>query len=219
MAKRICDDPDCADRHYAHGWCAFHYRKKKKAGLITPRPPLSLEDRFWAKVNKAGPIPEGRPELGNCWDWTGRPNEEGYGSLLVGGRKGKQERAHRVGYELVVGPIPAGLVLDHLCRRTSCVRYSHLDPCTQAVNIARGKAPAALGEANRQRRERTHCKHGHEFTAANTTIRHNGCRTCKACARERAAKLRERPGYREQMAAWNRAYRRLQRTARLDQAS
>lgn len=84
-----------------------------------------LMDRFAEKVNKTE----------TCWLWTGARNAKGYGTI----RDGKRQRnAHRVAYELFVGPIPAGLVIDHLCRTRNCVRPDHLDPVTNQVNVKRG---------------------------------------------------------------------------------
>lgn len=83
--------------------------------------------------------------------------------------------AHRWAYEHFVGPIADGLVLDHLCRNTSCVNPRHLEPVTQQENVLRGSAPAAINAA------KSHCVNGHEFTAENTYLRPNGWRICRIC--------------------------------------
>lgn len=88
------------------------------------------------KVDKDGPVPDYRPDLGPCWLWTGATNSDGYGHLWVDGR---WPPAHRVAYEQLIGAIPDLLVLDHLCRVTQCVNPSHLEPVTNQVNILRGK--------------------------------------------------------------------------------
>jgi hypothetical protein len=85
----------------------------------------SVEERFWAKVNKTE----------TCWLWTGAKHEKGYGLLKVAGQ---MHRAHRFVYELLVGPIPEGLSLDHLCRVRNCVNPNHLEPVTTGENIRRG---------------------------------------------------------------------------------
>lgn len=72
-----------------------------------------------------------------CWIWVGRLNRNGYGRICLGGR---EPMAHRVSYELHVGPIPDGLVLDHLCRVRCCVNPFHLEPVTVQVNTLRGGA-------------------------------------------------------------------------------
>ena len=91
-------------------------------------------DRFWAKVDREGPD--------GCWLWLGQRNAWGYGHFrrtLVPGTY-VAVKAHRLAYELVVGPIPAGLTLDHLCGRPSCVRPDHLEPVTSAENLRRRHA-------------------------------------------------------------------------------
>lgn len=90
-------------------------------------------------------------------------------------------------YELETGPIPDGLDLDHLCRVRACVRPSHLEPVTRAVNLARGSTEQ-WGWA----RTKDQCDKGHDFTEANTYRRpdrptHRGCRICRRDARRRHA--------------------------------
>ncbi len=81
---------------------------------------------FWnAHADKIMPEPNS-----GCWFWLGALSR-GYGSL-------KNARAHRVAYEMTIGPIPEGLVIDHLCRVTSCVNPDHLEAVTQAENVRRG---------------------------------------------------------------------------------
>lgn len=119
--------------------------------------------RFWEKVDITN----------DCWIWTagrfGRNQE--YGCFyLTGGRKAVP--AHVWAYEQKIGPVPEGLVLDHLCRNKLCVRPSHLEPVTHQVNILRGEGLAA-----KQARQ-THCKHGHSLEDAFTTGNKRNCRTC-----------------------------------------
>lgn len=137
-----------------------------------------------------------------CWRWTAWVGGQGYGLIYMAGR-GSSEAvgAHRAMYEVHRGPIPEGLALDHLChnRDTSCrggktclhrrcVNPDHLEPVPSAVNTARGRA----GEINRERlSSRTHCTHGHEFTAENVRFDSRGRRACRACGRER---MRSRAG-------------------------
>ena len=109
----------------------------------------------------------------DCWEWTGYKNPHGYGIV---NRGGKMRKAHQEMYEMTKGPIPAGLEIDHLCRNTSCIRPSHLEAVTHAVNVHRGNAWAGRNI------RKTHCKHGHEFTVENTIIRRDG-RECRACKR------------------------------------
>lgn len=109
--------------------------------------------------------------VNDCWIWTGAKNAKGYGSLRVGS---KSHLAHRWAYTLLVGEIPAGLTVDHTCRVPACVNPAHLEPVTNAVNIARRFAA------------QTHCKRGHELSGANLRLnrRSNGrvSRVCGKCA-------------------------------------
>lgn len=75
--------------------------------------------------------------MGECWIWVGRMNRNGYGRLHHNGKEGM---AHRLSYEEHVGPIPEGLLLDHVCRTRCCVNPAHLDPVTHSVNTLRGEA-------------------------------------------------------------------------------
>ena len=93
----------------------------------------SLPERFRSKftVDKSG-----------CWRWDAFKDHLGYGHywLIVNGR-GRMHKAHRVAYELAVGTIPDGLVIDHLCRNRACVNPAHLEPVTQHENVSRGSIP------------------------------------------------------------------------------
>ena len=111
-----------------------------------------------------------------CWIWTAA-TAQGYGRINAGGR-GVPLQAHRVAYELLVGPIPEGLELDHLCRDRRCVNPQHLEPVTHRENLLR--APSSNG-----RKER--CKRGHEFDAENTIrrTRAEGGRECRRCKEAR----------------------------------
>lgn len=113
-----------------------------------------------------------------CWLWTGSMNGYGYGRMWV---NGKQPQAHRLVYEAYVGPIPDGLVIDHLCRVTRCVNPAHLEPVTTRENFDRGYALGAIAARTNR------CMKGHEFTADNTLIsrRSTGAtfRKCRRCRR------------------------------------
>ena len=81
-----------------------------------------------------------------CWTWIGKTYRGGYGRIS---RSGRQIAAHRAVYELLVGPIPEGLVLDHLCRNRRCVRPEHLEPVSLVENLRRGFAAALKEETVR----------------------------------------------------------------------
>lgn len=155
--------------------------------LTIEGPPRTNDERFWDRVDKAGPVPAARPDLGPCWIWTGAINRRhGYGRLTRRRVPGPSTwRAHVYAYLLSIGPVAVGLVLDHLCRVRSCVNPAHLEPVTQAVNCQRGmtgKAPGTTGERNKLK---TRCPQGHEYAGENLTVR-NGRRHCRACERERS---------------------------------
>lgn len=122
--------------------------------------------RFWAMVDKQSPT--------GCWLWTGPQDPRGYGRFWF---EQKPSRAHRRSYEWLVGPIPEGLVLDHLCRVRNCVRPDHLEPVTNRENILRGVSPTARNAV------KTHCSQGHPYDSSNTYVRPGGGRDCRACKR------------------------------------
>ena len=169
--RAACSIEGCDDISKARGLCAKHYTRWRKHG----DPSTNLRGRgegvavqFWAKVDRQGP--------GDCWPWLASRNEGGYGQFrgaLGGGM------AHRFAYEAIVGPIPEGLTLDHLCRNRACVNPAHLEPVTSRVNTLRGDGLAA------RRARQTHCKRGHEFTPENgyvyTDPKGRERRICRAC--------------------------------------
>lgn len=113
-----------------------------------------------------------------CHEWTASINNRGYGTFCAGG--GVSVVAHRWSYEHYVGPVPDGLVLDHLCRNRRCVNPAHLEPVTQQSNLLRA---VGMGQANTKK---THCPAGHPYSEENTYIppgRPN--RMCRACRREK----------------------------------
>lgn len=153
----------------------------------TTRP---VEDRFLPKVDKNGPVPAHRPDLGPCWLWTGLINADGYGAMRVGSRTDSTRRTistHRLSYELLVGAIPDGLEIDHLCRVHNCVNPTHLEPVTHAENMRRGIAciagPRAAGQ---KQRAKTHCPKGHPYSGDNVHVTPRGSRDCRSCDRDRS---------------------------------
>lgn len=116
-----------------------------------------------------------------CWVWIGS-TDSGYGQLQ---RKGKRLQAHRFAYELLVGPIPEGLTLDHLCRTRNCVNPIHVEPLSRGDNTRRA-APYRVAN-------KIMCKFGHPLSGENLKIEvHNGQsrRRCLSCAREASARWR-----------------------------
>lgn len=114
-----------------------------------------------------------------CWLWEGPGMGNGYGVFNVGF---KHLSAHRFAYEMLKGPIPPGLTIDHLCRNRACVNPDHMEPVTNVENVMRGESLAA------QNARKTHCMRGHEFTVENTNT-NGGRRQCRACNRLKNAAL------------------------------
>ena len=140
-------------------------------------PQQTAEERFWAQVDKNGPVPARRPELGPCHIWTGPTQRNGYGRFGLGRRVDGQMLAHRYAFSLQA-ELGTDEELDHLCRNRSCVRSSHLEVVTHRVNMLRGDTIAARNAS------RTHCPQGHAYAGANLYIDPRGDRQCRACRRE-----------------------------------
>lgn len=148
-------------------------RRAREAAKPKPPRPDRTPERFWAKVNGG--------DYTTCWTWTAYLDSNGYGRFNVGGRAGRMDGAHRVAYRMLVGDVPDGCELDHLCRNRACVNPWHLDPVPHRINTLRGIAGAV--NAARQRAV-THCPRGHEYSPENTARRKTGARRCKACGRD-----------------------------------
>jgi hypothetical protein len=150
--------------------------------LIVARPKkfatANTDEDFWAYVQPTG----------FCWLWVGTELNNGYGHFNI---HYKQVAPHRKAYELLIGPIPEGLQLDHLCRVKLCVNPDHLEPVTGRENTLRSFGPSAVNA------RKTHCINGHEFTAANTLprTRPSGGRHCRECAKLNARKRRAAKKY------------------------
>lgn len=146
--------------------CDAHRQRAAKGRPLEPpiREPVAIEARFWSKVRQSG----------DCWVWTGATTHGGYGWFQVGGTTG----AHRVAYQFLIGEIPDGLHLDHLCRNPPCVNPYHLDPVSIAVNNRR----AAEAQSS--------CRYGHIYDEPNTAYDRHGYRYCRACNRARQRRRR-----------------------------
>ena len=129
------------------------------------------QDLFWSYVDKNGPVPAARPDLGPCWIWLKEKTEAGYGRFSIPARsalsvRGKRTKvmAYRFSYELANGPIPSGYEPDHLCKNRACVNHSHLRVLTHKENTLAGDSFSAVNAM------KTHCHKVHEFTKENTAI-------------------------------------------------
>lgn len=125
------------------------------------------EERFWEKVE--------RPTEAECWPWLGARGPKGYGMLRSD--HATTVRAHRFSYEIHIGQIPEGMVIDHLCRNPTCVNPAHLEAVTSGENTRRGIT-------GKHHADKTHCPRGHPYDEKNTYhfgpgLRWRGCRECR----------------------------------------
>jgi hypothetical protein len=148
--------------------CSMHMSRLARTGNTDPRPPATPEQdaaRFWARVE--------RGTTTECWPWLGVILATGYGQFRA---QNTRFMAHRYAYELVYGPIPDGLELDHVwargCERIDCVNPAHLEPVASAENLRRSNAASAVN------RRKQRCSLGHRYRRAKDGKRF--CPTCKA---------------------------------------
>lgn len=171
-----CESP--ADRPVL-GYCNRHYKKLQRHGDPTAgRPSGTPEERFWQMA-----IPGDSPD--DCWGWRGKLHHLGYAHLAV---DGAQRPAHRFSYEMVHGPVPPELHIDHLCRNRGCTNPAHLEAVPPRVNILRGIGRGALNAI------KTHCPQGHPYDEMNTYTLPSrpNARYCRACATQRKLERRAR---------------------------
>jgi hypothetical protein len=169
---------DCDRPAKVRGYCRPDYYRLKKLGLLTNlpvKPPV--RERFEEMVQETP---------GGCWEWQGARNDLGYGQLALAGHK--RVYAHRFSYEKFVGPIPAGLQLDHLCRNPPCVNPTHLEPVTQRENLLRADSE------DMQAYWAGVCRRGHPRAGDNVILSSSrpGKRDCRPCARIREQNRKKR---------------------------
>lgn len=132
--RRTCTVEGCSrpTRGGSRAYCPKHYRRWRNYGdplmVKQPKDDRPYEVWFWERVAKGDPD--------ECWLWTGHLGSGGYGAAYVRGVR-TNRGAHRVAYELAVGPVPDGLEIDHLCFTRRCCNPAHLEPVTHAENVRR----------------------------------------------------------------------------------
>lgn len=166
----LCTMDGCEKLYNCRGYCKYHYMQsyygKLPKGETLVENPKTKYDR---RIDKTG----------DCWVWLGSRDKRGYGRINNG--KGKWKLAHRIIYELYVGKIPEGLVLDHLCMNQPCVNPEHLEPVTQTENIRRAYAIKPIV-----------CPQGHPYDNDNTYVNPLGKKICRICTRMSGRRYRER---------------------------
>jgi hypothetical protein len=136
--------------------------------------------RFWVKVVES---------RNGCWLWTAGQRRGGYGRFRTGGKGSPTTVSHRYAYEYLVGVVPHGLQLDHLCRNRLCCNPNHLEPVTPRENTLRGLTSARMNAS------KTHCPQGHEYNTKNTRLIKKGARIerhCRLCGRDNMRAFRAR---------------------------
>lgn len=136
-----CRNPNCTQRPRITGLCVACYHYLRRTGEDRPtrlcdslahdggdaqQDLIDIVERFLAQVHID-------PDS-DCWIWTGASTTRGYGRMTI---DGTTTSTHRFAYQMLVGPIPPGNVIDHLCERQRCCNPDHLEPVTQAENIRR----------------------------------------------------------------------------------
>ena len=113
-----------------------------------------------------------------CWEWQGLKHRSGYGQITtLSGR----DYTHRVAWALMIGPIPEGMVIDHICRNRTCFKPSHLRVTTHRQNILAGTGASARNY------RKTKCARGHTYTEGNFTFKYaqqRKWRRCSICAKQ-----------------------------------
>lgn len=137
-----------------------------RTNVLNSRWTAPPEERFWEKVDKNGPVPVHRLDLGACWLWTGALSSGGYGHFWDGTKV-------IPAFHFLT---PGQGVRDHLCRTRACVNPSHIEFVTHRINLLRGVGASARNA------KKSHCPQGHPYDADNTRLSGRGFRICRTCA-------------------------------------
>ena len=188
---KVCTECGRGVEKLTRKMCGTCYMRVRRGGGVARRVPLDPEIAVLLL-----PVPGTSPSFaervftyvdasGDCWEWTGAKDQNGYGVIGRGGRGTGNMPAHCAAWSLLVGPIPDGMQYDHLCRRHDCVFPGHGEIVTAEINKARGFSPAVLYS------KRDTCNFGHPLdgrtrdSKTGKTIRY-----CKTCKREKMAAKR-----------------------------
>jgi len=146
--------------------CIECYRAERRQTALA-----GVSVRFWGWVDKTG-------DADSCWLWQGRRGRADYGILWVAGRG--DVGAHRLAYELSIGPIPLGCEVCHKCDTPLCCNPAHLFAAPHKGNMADRDRKTRNGNL-----KKTHCPAGHPYDEENTYYARNGWRYCRTCIRLR----------------------------------
>jgi hypothetical protein len=181
VPESTCSVDGCDKAPVARGMCRSDYGRWHRNRDPALHPLLGKMDKFWAKVDKRGPD--------ECWLWTGALVWDGYPRFKTTYEGEPFVRAHRFAYRVLVGPIPAGYTIDHLCHTDECTlkeqdcphrrccNPAHLEPVTGRDNTLRGNS------VSRRNAEKTHCLRGHPLSGDNLYVSPAGDRNCRTCQR------------------------------------
>ena len=162
QSTRECAVLECNRIARCKGWCQKHYARWKRNGYTHKKPLRTALERFESRILKD-----------ECWHWQGAQVVTGYGHFHSG-VNGKTWLAHRFAYTALVGEIPVGFHIDHLCRNRMCVNPDHLEAVTPQENQRRAV----------EVRRNDICPQGHPRTPENTRVFRDGRqRDCLVCYR------------------------------------
>ena len=146
MTKRTCGAEGCGKPVKTGGYCGRHYENLRLRGSLIPRTERPLEEQVQGIGWTAA--------AAGCWEWNGKRNKYGYGRFSAKRLGITETMAHRVMYELYVGPIPDGLMIRHKCDNPPCVNPAHLLPGTNLDNVRdmmeRGRCPLKVSMEQRR---------------------------------------------------------------------